>query len=271
MKEKPVGIFDSGVGGLSVWKELIKILPAEEYIYYSDGAYCPYGPKGDEEIIKRAGFIAGFLLNRGVKLIVVACNTATAAAIDTLRFKYPDIPIIGMEPAVKPAAIHSRSGIIGVLATAGTFKGRLYNQTLERFASEVKVIERIGDGLVELVEKGETNSPEAEALLRKYIEPMLEEGADHIVLGCTHYPFLEKLIKKIAGNDVFIDNPAPSVAKHTFNTLIKKDLLNTANHEAVSVNTYFYSSGDVLTLKYLAGLILKDIPDDHFNNLIINS
>lgn len=213
-----VGVYDSGLGGLSVWKELVKLMPFEDYIYVSDGGYCPYGSKPVEEIISRASKISEFLIEKGVNLIVVACNTATAAAISYLREHY-NIDFVGMEPAVKPAALHSKSGVIGVLATAGTFKGQLYHNTLARFADSVEVIERRGDGLVEAVESGAFDTEETKALLRKYIEPMMEKGADHIVLGCTHYPFLLEAIEEIVAGKAEIVNPAPAVARQTYRIL----------------------------------------------------
>ena len=193
-----IEVFDSGVGGLSVWRELYKVMPQEEYLYVSDSGYCPYGPKSREEVIERAVAITGFLISNGAEIIVVACNTATAAAINWLRSHYT-IPFVGMEPAVKPAALNTRTGAIGVLATKGTFKGELYLRTLHKFASNAKVLEQVGEGLVELVESGETDTPQARELIGKYIKPMLEQNADHIVLGCTHYPFLENVIREFAG------------------------------------------------------------------------
>ncbi len=209
-----IGIFDSGAGGLSVWKELITILPSEDYYYISDAEYCPYGPKCKEIVEKRAETISSYLINKGAEIIVVACNTATAAAISHLRQTF-DTPFVGMEPAVKPAAQQTQSGVIGVLATQGTFKGELYHSTSEKYAKnkQVKIIEKVGEGLVELVEQGKTQTPEAEALVRKFIEPMIEEGADCVVLGCTHYPFLTPVIEKVAANRLKIINPAPAVAK----------------------------------------------------------
>lgn len=207
-----IGVYDSGVGGLSVWKELLKELPSEEYLYVSDAGYCPYGPKSKEEIVKRAIAVTEFMIANGAEIIVVACNTATAAAIEYLRGHY-SIPFVGMEPAVKPAAINTRTGAIGVLATKGTFKGELYLRTLHKFASNAKVIEQVGEGLVELVEAGNVDSEEAREVVWKYVAPMLEANADHIVLGCTHYPFLEKLIGEAAGDGVEIVNPAPAVAR----------------------------------------------------------
>jgi glutamate racemase len=207
-----IGVYDSGVGGLSVWKELRAVMPAEEFCYVSDGAYCPYGPKDPGFVVERATAVSKFLIGRGAETIVVACNTATAAAISSLREQF-EIPFVGMEPALKPAALHSKSGVVGVLATAGTFKGRLYLNTLARFSGSVTVIERVGTGLVELVESGDFDGPEAEALVRRYVEPMLEAGADHIVLGCTHYPFLTDTIARIVQGRAAIVNPAPAVAQ----------------------------------------------------------
>lgn len=213
-----IGVYDSGVGGLSVWKELLKELPQEEYLYVSDAGYCPYGPKSKEEIVKRAIAVTDFMIASGVEIIVVACNTATAAAIEYLRGHY-NIPFVGMEPAVKPAAINTRTGAIGVLATKGTFKGELYLRTLHKFASNAKVIEQVGEGLVELVESGNVDSEQAREVIGKYVRPMIEADVDHIVLGCTHYPFLEKLIRESAGEGVEIVNPAPAVARRVAQVL----------------------------------------------------
>lgn len=217
-----IGVFDSGAGGLSVWKELVKTMPSEDYFYISDAAYCPYGRKSKEMILKRASAISRFLIERGAEIIVVACNTATAAAIDGLRQSF-DIPFVGMEPAVKPAAALTKTGVIGVLATHGTLQGSLYKATSEKYArrKEVKIIEEVGDGLVELVEGGDTQSPEAEALVKKYIDPMIEAGADCVVLGCTHYPFLEPIIRKVSSDKLIVINPAPAVAKRARQLLDK--------------------------------------------------
>jgi glutamate racemase len=234
----PVGFFDSGKGGLSVWREVTKLLPHENTVYYADTAFCPYGPKTQEEIIARAGYVTGFLLSKQAKLVVVACNTATAAAIEHLRHTYT-LPFVGMEPAVKPAALHSKSGVVGVLATRGTFNGRLYHETQARFASHVTLIEQCGDGLVELVEAGKLEGDEVRQLLEKYIRPMLDAGADHIVLGCTHYPFLIPAIKNIAGKNVRLIDPAPAVARRVKTLLKQYNLLNPSAGEA---NYTFFSS-----------------------------
>jgi len=217
-----IGVYDSGVGGLSVWRELVKLMPDQDYVYFSDAAYCPYGPKDPSFIVERACAVTDFFLDKGCDLIVVACNTATAAAISYLRAHYT-IPFVGMEPAIKPAILSSRSGVVGVLATAGTFKGKLYLSTLARFSGDVQVIERVGEGLVETVEKGMLDGPQVEALIHRCIDPMLAAGADHIVLGCTHYPFLQPVIERLAGPAVTVVNPAPAVARQAKRLLGKKE------------------------------------------------
>lgn len=252
----PIGFFDSGIGGLSVWRKVIELLPHEHTIYYADTAFCPYGAKTPAEIIARSEFVVDFLLSKHVKLIVVACNTATAAAIKHLRKTYP-IPFVAMEPAVKPAGMHSQSGVIGVLATQGTLKGRLYQESRSQLASHVKIIEQAGDGLVEAVEAGDFDSPNVHQLLEKYINPMLEAGADHIVLGCSHYPFLIPAIQKITGNRIHLIDPAPAVAQRVKVLLEQHDLLNKAGEKA----TYdFFSSGNDTMLKNISNLIVSLYP-----------
>lgn len=194
-----IGIFDSGTGGLSVFKEIRKLLPEERYIYYSDNAHCPYGEKSREYIIERSREITRFLLGEGCDIIVVACNTATAAAIAVLREEFP-VRFIGMEPAVKPAVKTTRTGVVGVLATAGTLKADKYLNTREKFSEGVKITEHVGQGFVELVEKGCLTGREAEDVVRASLKPLLDEGADRIVLGCTHYPFLWDTIAKTHQN-----------------------------------------------------------------------
>ena len=214
-----IGIFDSGIGGLSVFREIRKLLPEQGYIYYSDSAHCPYGEKSKEYIIDRARSITRRLMGMGVEIVVVACNTATAAAISTLRKEFP-IKFIGMEPAIKPAAALTKTGVVGVLATAGTLKAEKYLDTREKWAQSITVVEHIGEGFVELVEKGQTSGAEAEAVVQNSLVPLLEAGADTIVLGCTHYPFLADTIKKVAaahgadGNSFHLIDPAPAVARH---------------------------------------------------------
>ena len=214
-----IGIFDSGCGGLSVYRELIKVLPLEQYHYFSDNAHCPYGEKTALYIQRRARSITELLLDKGADIIVVACNTAPAAAIATLRAEYPDVPFVGMEPAVKPAALGTRSGVIGVLATSGTLKGSKYLNTRGIYESDVRIVEHVGQGFVELVERGVLDGPEAEAVVRASLQPLLDQGADTIVLGCTHYPFLQPLIERLCGPSVRVIDPAPAVARQTVKVL----------------------------------------------------
>ena len=216
-----IGIFDSGSGGLSVYREIVKLLPYERYVYFADNAHCPYGEKTAEYIQDRARTITDILLGMGADIIVVACNTATAAAIAMLREEYPEISFVGMEPAVKPAALGTKTGVIGVLATAGTLKGSKYLKTKGRFEDNVHIVEHVGEGFVELVEKGILCDPEADATVRASLQPLLDAGADRIVLGCTHYPFLRPLIEAIVPPEVLVIDPAPAVARQTVRMLEK--------------------------------------------------
>lgn len=248
-----IGLFDSGSGGLSVYREVLKLLPDEDYAYYSDNAHCPYGEKSREYIIDRARFITGFLIEKGCDVIVVACNTATAAAISTLRKEFP-IPFIGMEPAVKPAAFLTRNGVVGVLATAGTLSASKYMDTRDMYTDKVKVIEHVGEGFVELVEKGKLDGPEAEMTVRASVEPLLEAGADVIVLGCTHYPFLRPMIQRIAGSEVTVIDPAPAVARHLVTVMEEKGIIkNEARSENGTLS--LFSSGPSDSLERLLPLL----------------
>lgn len=240
-----IGIFDSGVGGLSVFREILKLLPDEKYIYWSDSAHCPYGEKSREYIIGRAREITSWLIGQGAEIIVVACNTATAAAISTLREEF-DVPFIGMEPAVKPAAQATRSGVVGVLATAGTLKATKYIDTRAKWAQNVRIEEHIGQGFVELVESGKINGEAAEAVVERSLRPLLDAGADTIVLGCTHYPFLSETIQKIAGDSIRIIDPAPAVARHLEEVMKEKELIH---KDGFSMS--LHSSGDISTLEKL--------------------
>ncbi len=207
-----VGFFDSGIGGMSVAREFLKLRPNADVFYIADWDFCPYGDKDHEIVLERAHTLTRKLLEKGCKLIVVACNTATAVAIDSLRATY-DVPFVGMEPAVKPAALHSKSRVIGIIATANTLQGRLFRETSARFAANAKIIPAVGEGFVELVENGEQNTDRARAVVSKVVEPLAAKGADHIVLGCTHYSFLKELISEIAGPSVTIVDPAIPVAR----------------------------------------------------------
>lgn len=238
-----IGVFDSGTGGLSVFKEIRKLLPEERYIYFSDNAHCPYGEKSREYIIERSREITRFLLDKGCDIIVVACNTATAAAIAVLREEFP-VRFIGMEPAVKPAVKSTRTGVVGVLATAGTLKADKYLNTREKFSEGVKITEHVGQGFVELVEKGCLTGREAEDVVRASLKPLLDEGADRIVLGCTHYPFLWDTIAKIASElyperEIEIIDPAPAVARHLLETMKTEGLIRKDGFSII-----LHSSGD---------------------------
>jgi glutamate racemase len=240
-----IGIFDSGSGGLSVYRELVKLLPDEHYVFFADNANCPYGEKPASFIRERGRAITDILLALGADLIVVACNTATAAAISTLREEYPEVPFIGMEPAVKPAALGTKSGVIGVLATAGTLKGSKYLNTRGQYEDNVKIVEHVGQGFVELVENGILDGEEAEKTVRASVQPLLDQGADILVLGCTHYPFLAPVIRRIAGPNVRIIDPAPAVARQTLRVMKERGI--PVGDTSFSVD--LYSSGDGTSLK----------------------
>ena len=239
-----IGIFDSGSGGLSVYREIVKLLPQERYLYFADNAHCPYGEKTAEYIQDRGRAITDILLGMGADIIVVACNTATAAAIATLRAEYPDTPFIGMEPAVKPAALGTETGVIGVLATAGTLKGSKYLKTKGRFEDDVRIVEHVGEGFVELVENGILDGPEAYETVRKSLQPLLDAGADRIVLGCTHYPFLKPVIESIAGPGVQVIDPAPAVARQTVR-ILEANAIPTGDGP-FSIDLYFSGEPDSL-------------------------
>lgn len=244
--QQPIGIFDSGVGGLSVWKEIQKLLPGEDLIYLADSMNCPYGSKSPEEIIALSEKNTRFLLAKGCKLIVVACNTATASAIDYLRVNFP-VPFVGMEPAIKPAAMNTSTGKIGVLATKGTFEGRLFKETSKKYTAGINTIIQVGEGLVELVESNQFESEAAFELIKKHIQPMVDAGADQIVLGCTHYPFLLPVIEKIVPPTIQIVDPAPAVALRVKNLLIEERISNDRNQGLWQ----FYTTGDKATLQIL--------------------
>ena len=253
-----IGVFDSGSGGLSVLREIVRLLPDQKYVYLADNAHCPYGEKTPEYIADRCRWITKTLMDKGADIIVVACNTATAAAINTIRKEF-DIKFIGMEPAVKPAALGTRTGVIGVLATAGTLKGSKYLASKGNFEDGCRIVEHVGEGFVELVERGVLSGPEAEATVRRSLYPLLDAGADTIVLGCTHYPFLLPVLQQEAANwtsgqeqpcrtpfrpsgslplagggttsqgspatEVRFIDPAPAVARHLVYVMVQEGLL----------------------------------------------
>jgi glutamate racemase len=237
---QPIGIFDSGVGGISVLRHIRVLLPAEDLLYCADSRYAPYGNKSPEAIRERALYLASFLIAQGAKALVVACNTATAAAIQTLRARY-SLPIIGMEPAVKPAVKATRSGVIGVLATSGTLKSAQFAALLENYGQEVQVVTEACHGLVEQIERGELETAATRALLQRYLAPLLEAGADTIVLGCTHYPFVRALIEELAGPQITLIDTGEAVARQVQHRLMQAGL---SAAEARRGGVQFWSNGE---------------------------
>ncbi len=229
MNNQPIGLFDSGIGGTSIWKEIIKLLPNEQTIYLADSKNAPYGEKSKGEIIALCVKNTELLISKGCKLIVVACNTATTNAIAYLRENY-DVPFIGIEPAIKPAALYSETGAVGILATKGTLTSALFEKTANEYTKKITVIEQDGEGLVSLIEQGEINSLELENLLATYLKPMLNFNVDHLVLGCTHYPYLIPQIKKIIGDKIQIIDSGEAVAKQTKAILSKHHLFCNEKH-----------------------------------------
>lgn len=225
MAEAPVGVFDSGVGGLSVLGEIHALLPQESLLYVADCGHIPYGEKSPAFIRDRCVAVAGFFREQGAKALVLACNTATVAAVADLRERYPDWPIVGMEPAVKPAAAATRSGVVGVLATTGTLQSAKFAALLDRFANDVKVVTQPCPGLVELIETGQLQSEALHALLRRYVDPLLAAGCDTLILGCTHYPFLKPLLRGMIPSNVILIDTGAAVARQLQRLLAQRDLL----------------------------------------------
>lgn len=240
MNESPIGIFDSGVGGLTVWHEIVRLLPAEDTLYLADSAHAPYGERSPGEIRALSRKNTEWLLDRGCKIIVVACNTATTNAIAQLRREYP-VPFIGIEPAIKPAALHSQTRRVGVLATRGTLASDLFAETSKTYAEGISILEQEGVGLVRLIESGNLEDPELEGRLEELLAPMLEAGIDHLVLGCTHYPFLIPALRNLLPRQVKIVDCGLPVARQTQAVLAAKGWLRgearTGRHE-------LYTNGD---------------------------
>ncbi|MBP6073694.1 MAG: glutamate racemase [Flavobacterium sp.] len=239
----PIGLFDSGIGGTSIWKEVRALLPNENTIYLADSKNAPYGLKSKEEIIFLSEKNTEILLEQNCKLIVVACNTATTNAIKELRAKYK-VPFIGIEPAIKPAALQSKTQTIGILATKGTLNSALFHENVAKHP-EVKIVEQIGHGLVQLIENDAIASEEMTELLKSYLLPMVEKNIDYLVLGCSHYPYLIPQIKKIIPAKIKIIDSGEAVAKQTKKILEERDLLNVSNSTPTSL-FYTNSSKDVL-------------------------
>ncbi len=238
---RPIGFFDSGVGGLSVLREARLLLPHEDFIYYADSAYCPYGIRTPAEIVDRAIKICDFLVQQGCKALVVACNTASVTGLEIYRKKYT-VPIIGMEPAVKPAANVSKNGKIGILATSVTLSGDRFSSLLQRYQNGSDVYSQPCPGLVEIVEAGNHNTAEAAELLKNYLKPLLDNGVDTIVLGCTHYPFLKSTVKTIVGSDVVVIDTGEAVAKQ-IQRVLKSN--NAEKNTAETGKETFYTSGNI--------------------------
>ncbi len=227
----PIGIYDSGLGGLSVWQQVRSLLPEESLLYLGDGKNCPYGSRSREEVARLADEAVACLVKQGCKLIVVACNTATAAAIEELRVKYATMPIVGMEPAVKPACLRSKSRVVGVLATERSLDGELFRRTAARYGADIEVVTAAGKGFVELVEQNRESDDEAVACVARAMHEMLTRGADQIVLGCTHYPFLLEAMRKAAeGYEVEFVDSSPAVARRVVQLLDRFELRAEAGH-----------------------------------------
>jgi glutamate racemase len=254
----PIGIFDSGVGGLSVLRAIRVQMPEESVIYFGDQGHIPYGPRPMEQIRDFSEAITRFLLNQDAKIIVVACNTASAAALKYLREKFPDVSFVGMEPAVKPAAEYTQTGKVGVLATPATFQGALYASVVERFANGVELLQNTCSGLVQEIEEGNLDGEATRQILSDALVPMLEKNIDTVVLGCTHYPFVIPLIQQIVGENVRVIDPAPSVAKQVGRVLEAKELKNESHAHG---DVKFYTSGDPEELKSLLPLLLGETGD----------
>ncbi|MDO1512098.1 glutamate racemase [Maribacter confluentis] len=248
MDNRPIGIFDSGIGGTSIWSEIQELLPNEDCIYLADSKNAPYGEQSNERIIALSTKNVEHLLAQDCKMAVVACNTATTNAIEYLRDHY-SIPFIGIEPAIKPAALRSQSKIVGVLATKGTLSSSLFHSTSKNHAAGITILEQQGTGLVELIEAGQLQSPELFGLLESYMTPMLEQGMDHLVLGCTHYPYLIPVLRKILPKNVTIIDSGRAVAKQTKNVLEKFNLLADLNKKG---KHQFYTN---INKKVLAGIL----------------
>lgn len=259
LAKNAIGVFDSGVGGLSVLREIRAKMPNVPVIYFADQAHVPYGPRALQEVKKYSDRITKFLISMGVKIVVVACNTASAAALHDLRDKYPEYYFVGMEPAVKPAAETTNTGAVGVLATPATFQGKLYSSVVERFAINVKIYQSTCPGLVQEIEKGNFKGKETKEILEKSLSPMLAQKIDKVVLGCTHYPFVIPTIKEIVGPDVEVIDPAPAVARQTRRVAERTSILR--EHQENKAPVYIITSGDIVQLKNLLPLFIDEFPD----------
>ena len=255
MDKRPIGIFDSGIGGTSIWGEIQRLMPNEDCVYLADSKNAPYGEKSKERILELSIKNTEYLLAQNCKLIVVACNTATTNAIAVLRDHYA-VPFIGIEPAIKPAALHSKTKVIGVLATQGTLTSSLFHSTSKIHAAGMTIVEQTGTGLVEMIEKGALNSDDMVNTLRGYLQPMVEKGIDYLVLGCTHYPYLIPILKEVLPKNVVIIDSGQAVAKQTLSVLEKNGLVT----DATEAGTHqFYSNADERILSTFLSKIAVDL------------
>ena len=255
IQNQPIGVFDSGVGGLSVLRSMRRSMPEEDMIYFGDQGHVPYGARPMEQIQAFSEAITRYLLSQGAKLIVVACNTASAAALKYLRERFPATPFVGMEPAVKPAAEHTHSGVVGVLATPATFQGALYASVVERFASGVEVLQDTCPGLVAQIEAGALEGPRTRSILEAALIPMLEKGIDTVVLGCTHYPFVIPLIEDIVGPNVRVIDPAPAVARQAQRLL---EAAGTKRADGGKGSVRFITTGEAGAMRSLLPLLFGE-------------
>lgn len=254
--QQPIGVFDSGVGGLSVLRVIREQMPEESIIYFGDQGHVPYGPRPLQQVRDFSEGITRFLLEMGAKLIIVACNAASAAALNYLRQKFSDISFVGMEPAVKPAVEQTETGVVGVLATPATFQGALYSSVVERFGSGVKLLQSTCPGLVQQIELGDLDGPVTQSILESALHPMLEQNIDTIVLGCTHYPFVIPAIKKIVGNNVRVIDPAPAVARQAERLLEGDGIKFPAGGYG---EIQFYTSGDPVAFHILLPKLVGNV------------
>ena len=260
MDNRPIGVYDSGFGGLSVWRELRRMLPNESLIYLGDGKNCPYGGRSREEITAFATDAMERLVTEGVKMVVVGCNTATTAAVAHLRERWSDMPIVGLEPAVKPACLSSRTRRIAVLATEHSLRSEMFLTTALRYAGDVEVVKVVGEGFVELVERGAEHSAEAEAAVRKVVEPLLGMNIDKIVLGCTHYPFLRPLIEGVIGDrDIAVIDSGEAVARRVKWLLERYDIGAEEGHDAKYRFVSFANEEYRQRLEHRAMMIAEEI------------
>ncbi|MDA7744834.1 glutamate racemase [bacterium] len=249
MNNQPIGIFDSGVGGLSIWQHISMVLPNESTVYIADSANAPYGERSKAEIISLSERSTERLLSLGAKIIIVACNTATTNAIEELRSNFK-VPFVGIEPATKPAAINTKTGKIGILATKGTLASELFLNTSKQFRGSIEIIETVGTGLVQIIESGKFN--QAKPLLNKYLSPMVKAGVDNIVLGCTHYPFLKDLMREILPDSITIIDSGNAVAQQTKFLIDKFDLQSNVSNK---ISHRILSTGNLETLNNITPLM----------------